>query len=147
MKCPVCAADNGAAANFCSHCGSPQNLRVCPHCETINDRSAASCAKCGYPLTSASGSAAAMRESERGDASETSSSHDMPAVESDTQSIKELLASLEKEVERQLAEDARLPAPASAATPAETRPPSADQAYRRSHCAAEHRWLNSRRRT
>jgi hypothetical protein len=127
MRCPFCAAENVAAANYCSNCGSPQNLRVCPRCETVNSRAANACSKCGHAFGSASGLAAAMGATDHRDAGVTSGADDISRVKGDTASIKELLASLEKEVDRQLAEDARLPSSASAPPPRETNPSSADR--------------------
>src|ERR1700674_406015 len=50
MKCPFCAAESAAQANFCSDCGSPLHLKVCPECESVNEKTAQACMKCGEPL-------------------------------------------------------------------------------------------------
>lgn len=101
-------------ANFCSNCGSPLHLQDCPSCEAINNRTAVACVKCGHVLLNTIGSAPGANVGLATGGAHGAMGDGVSALESDTRHFKDLLASLESEVDRQLAPDWR---PASPALP------------------------------
>src|SRR5512135_2069223 len=52
MKCPNCAFENAADANFCENCGQPLE-RVCPNCGKPVTPNAKFCKNCGFRLAGA----------------------------------------------------------------------------------------------
>src|SRR5512135_3780107 len=67
MKCPNCAFENAADANFCENCGQPLE-RVCPNCGKPVTPNAKFCKNCGFGLGGAPAQAPANVKSEPLDA-------------------------------------------------------------------------------
>lgn len=67
MKCPNCAFENAADANFCENCGQPLE-RVCPNCGKPVTPNAKFCKNCGFRLAGAPAQAPANVKSEPLDA-------------------------------------------------------------------------------
>lgn len=120
MDCAFCAATAQPDARFCAQCGAPLDLRKCANCDALSSKESPNCVSCGAPTP--------VTEAPDGKNSLPDTSHNEIELPDDKNSLgdgsrnelKTLLADLEEEVNRRLAESASNQAAVEPNTPPQT---------------------------